>query len=125
MDRRFLAMAMAFLTAIGAWYQSRDGGGSVSPSTTSAIAESIHRNRAKRQAVVYRDAITKVESGEFTTGADLGRYLVSGVAAIETDVTSPLSEDAAKVLPSGEITDPDAAKRWLESAAKGFDQVGK
>ena len=124
MDRRFLAMAMAFLTAIGAFYQSRDGG-SVSPSTTSAIAESVHRNRAERQAVVYRDAVAKVESGEFKDGSSLGKFIVSGVASIEADVTSPLSEDAAKVMPAGEITEPAVVRLWLESAAIGFDRVAK
>ena len=124
MDRRFLAMAMAFLTAVGAFYQSRDGG-SVSPSTTSTIAESVHRNRAERQAVVYRDAIQKVESGEFKDGSALGKYIVSGVSSIEADVTGPLSENAAKVMPAGEITEPAVVRLWLESAAIGFDRVAK
>lgn len=124
MDRRFLAMAMAVLTAIGAFYQNRDGG-SVSPSATSSIAESVHRNRAERQAAVYRDAIAKVESGEFKDGSALGKYIVSGVAAVETDVANPLSEDGAKVMPAGEITEPAVVRLWLESAAIGFDRVAK
>lgn len=122
--RKIAALLLAALAAFGAY---RGGGLTPGPSLdgVSAVAAGVHQSRASRQAVVYRDAAAKVKSGEFKDAATLGRYLVSGVAAIESDVAKPLSDDAANSLPKDKIDKPDDVAAWLEAVAKGFDAVAK
>jgi hypothetical protein len=114
--RKIAALILAALAAFGAVRNgSLDG--------VSAIAAGVHKSRAERQAVVYRDAAAKVRAGEFADASALGRFLTSGVAAIETDVAQPLSKSAAAALPKDKIEKPEDVAAWLEAAAKGFDSI--
>lgn len=123
--RKLIALVLAAFAAFTAY----KGGGITLPTPTldgvSAVAAGVHKERAKRQAIVYREAAAKVKSGEFKDAPSLGKFLTAGVAAIESDVAKPLSAEAAKVLPAEKIDKPDDVAAWLESAAKGFDSVAR
>jgi len=115
-------IAALILAAIAAFSAVRNGGSS-SLDGVAAIAAGVHTARAERQAVVYREAAAKVRAGEFADASALGRFLTSGVAAIETDVAKPLSESAAATLPKEKIEKPEDVAAWLEAAARGFDAI--
>lgn len=115
------------LAALAAFMHFQTGGGGStppSPTDTAAIAESVHRSRAARQAVVYRDIAARVESGVLATPAAAGTELVNRIAEIEKDVASPLNE-SAKQLPSDQWTDKTKSAQWFKDVATGFERIAK
>lgn len=115
------------LAALAAFAQFRSGGtgGGGAATGTAAIAEQVHRDRAARQAAIYLDVASRIESGDLADAPAAGAEVVKRIAAIETDVAKPLSEDAAKNLPGEAWDDKAKAAQWFRAAASGFERVAK
>lgn len=101
------------------------GGGGFDSRSTSAIAEQVHRDRAARQAAVYRDVADRIESGALADPPAAGAEVVRRIAEIEADVAKPLAEDAGDRLPDDQWDDRPAAAAWFRAAADGFEKVAK